>query len=107
MSASERMTWYDTHCTDILELLKRNANCACCGAIPVECDHIIPLYRTSAGTTSYERLHAFEQGNIQFLCASCNSSKRNSAICQTHKIYLGVWNYLPSLDNLEIGLGKK
>lgn len=100
--------WWRLHCTDLLDLIRRDEKCVCCGVGAVEVDHIVPQeYVRRCGVMvikrpqAYSKLLALESGSAQFLCRGCNKSKGRSTFCLLHDRYLGLWNHLPALDNME------
>ncbi len=104
----ERHKWFCQRASDYLDLLKRNEVCVCCGHSPVNFDHIFPQeYRPNGKVrkglrgNAHQTLIDFENGGTQFLCRSCNNSKGDSDTCKRHQKYLGIWNYLPKIDDVE------
>ncbi len=95
-------TWAKQHTPDYLEFLRRSSKCACCGKPAEQFDHIM-----TAPGISYKHLGAesvladLKRGNLQPICITCNNSKGDSSICRIHSKYLGIWNYLPSLGDIE------
>ncbi|HYT45543.1 MAG TPA: hypothetical protein VEP90_24670 [Methylomirabilota bacterium] len=104
---NERYDWRNRHTIDYMELMRRNEKCRCCGKTPVQSDHIVgrEWRRTEDGEKishgEIETINDYFNGDIQFLCATCQASKRAGAVCRVHKKYLGIWNYLNKLDNIE------
>lgn len=81
--------------------------CICCGAkVNLTADHILSDagLRRNKSSTPYARLRDEPQGNLQGLCFPCNDSKNDGTTCGIHNKYLGLWNYLPRLDNIEQSL---
>lgn len=102
--------WLVRYSTDYIDLITRRAKCVCCGATPVELDHISGreyIYQPSSNRATgkignpYYRNLELEKGLLQPLCTRCNKSKRSSSYCNIHRKYLGIWNHLPKLDNLD------
>lgn len=102
----QELTWLLTYSQDYLELLRTHASCVCCSSIiNLEQDHIIA--KGGENVSAYNiltRVKLIENGVVQWLCSACNHSKNGGAICKRHKNYLGVWNYLPQLVDLEQGI---
>jgi hypothetical protein len=103
-----RQKWYRERVVDYLDLMKKGQECVCCGQTPVNYDHILPQeyhpygkMRKGMRGNSPQTLTDFENGVTQFLCRSCNNSKGDSDTCRIHQKYLGIWNHLPKLDDME------
>jgi len=76
--------------------------CVCCGATPVELDHVAPspLPRWDRNSQLTMRQYLGNPSNFQFLCRPCNTAKRGGHTCVRHHKYLGIWNHLPNLTDL-------
>jgi hypothetical protein len=102
----ERWSWYGKHIIDYIEFVNRGKSCICCGKIPVTNDHIVgrEFCRRADGSKGGRDtglMSDFKKGNLQLLCKTCQTSKRMGAWCRVHRKYLGVWNYLPKMDDIE------
>ncbi len=82
--------------------------CVCCGRMGCTFDHItatlfgvryVPTHPHSPRDKYKKYLKA--PNNFQFLCSKCNSSKGDGTTCLLHNKYLGVWNHLPILCDLD------
>ncbi len=101
--------WLWSRSWDYLQLQRQNQLCVCCGHISTEWDHIVsidyelgPKGRTKAPyRQAYQLIKQLESGNLQPICRTCNLSKGDSFFCHIHSKYLGIWNYLPELTNIE------
>lgn len=107
MSVLTKQQWYDRYSTDFLRYVIDHSQCVCCGEAAEQLDHIIPkpnirisLLRTAIRLSPGSRIHDYKEGNLQPLCKRCNLSKGNSSTCNFHAKYLGIWNYLPKLEEL-------
>jgi len=82
--------------------LRARLTCLCCGLQPIQFDHITALEGARMHQHALEiKIVQLRLGLLQPLCITCNKSKGNSPICRVHNRYLGVWNYLPTLANME------
>jgi hypothetical protein len=82
--------------------------CVCCSRKGCTFDHITPSL--SGARYAPDHPHAPRDKykkylnaphSFQFLCFKCNSSKGGGTTCFLHKRYLGVWNHLPILYDLD------
>ena len=81
--------------------------CYCCGSSnKIELDHIAgvpdpvarrPKSNGQAALQEYKRNPSI----FQFLCRQCNNSKYRNAFCRKHSKYLGIWNHLHQLMDLD------
>ena len=106
--------WYDVYTRELVYVLLNPKHCICCGCVDYELGHITappdqvrPYKLTKTGLTSCYQADAgqilqhFFNGLIQPLCHPCNQSQGNGSYCRIHRKYLGVWNYLLNLDDLD------
>jgi len=79
--------------------------CACCGTTEhLEPDHIVPLFHEVNKGNSLLRLKRATIGSLQTLCARCNRSKNDiTSVCKVHGKYLGIWNFLPKILEIDEG----
>jgi len=95
-------TWAKQYTIDFLEFLRRSSKCVCCGKIAEQLDHVMSLQGEKYRHMGAESILAdLKRGNLQPLCISCNNSKGDSINCRIHSKYLGIWNYLPYLGDIE------
>src|SRR4029077_3012372 len=94
--------WTNRYSNELLALILSKEKCVCCGSQAQEFDHITPLLLDrSLSRNGRTRVLEFERGLLQPICTSCNTSKANDSMCNLHKKYLGIWNYLPALGDME------
>ena len=87
-----------------IQKLREGKSCICCGTTEnLELDHIFPAFWRNKHHRADNLFHYLRlQSNYQILCLKCNRSKKNDVYCLVHDKYLGIWNHLRPLDQLEV-----
>ncbi len=110
------MKWHHNTSIQYAHLFLGNV-CQCCGSrenieaghINFPQDKIVTCKSTKTGFAVRTKDDSGHPGFLKLIvehavipvCASCNKSMGNGSTCRVHQKYLGIWNYLPKIENLE------